>query len=178
MSNATPRSVGIKWGLYLGAASALYGLILIFSKLYMNQALGYVSYALSITGVVLALREFKGLNGGFMSLGQGFRTGLTTSVVAGVISSVVSSLYYLINPALKTEILDYAAAEMEKNPQMTPEAMEMGLGWAEKMMEPYIAIPFGILGSLIGGALISVIVAAIMKKDGAPTSGIEDIGQN
>ncbi|TAE52866.1 MAG: DUF4199 domain-containing protein [Bacteroidetes bacterium] len=176
MSNATPRSVGIKWGLYLGAASALFGIIITVAKLYTNQAISFVAILISIVGVVLALREYKASNGGFMSLGQGFQTGLAASVIAGIISSVVSALHYMIVPDLKDEVLNVTIAELEKNPQMTQDIIDQTVKISETMMQPFVSIPVGILGSLLMGALISVIVAAIMKKDGAPAAGIEDIG--
>lgn len=174
-------SIGLRWGLILGVASAAYSVVLDLTGQIGNQVLGYVGMLFTLGAVILAIRQFKRLNLGFVTLGQGFRTGFFTAVIGGTISSVLGAIYLLVDPGVKTRLFEATRLALEEqaanNPQITDEFIEMQMGIMENMMAPYISIPLGILGSAFLGAIIAVIVAAIMRKDGQPAeSDIETIG--
>jgi hypothetical protein len=62
--------IALRYGLIAGALVVIYSLILQFTELYMSKVLSYVNYAFVIVAIVLAYREFKSQNQGFMSYTQ------------------------------------------------------------------------------------------------------------
>ncbi len=156
----------VKYGLILALVSFGYSLILQYAGLMQNQALGYLSFAINIAFIVLAMREYKGLNNGFMSFGKGFKLGFLLSVVAGVLSSAATAAYiaFVDDSAIKIA-MDTMREQFESNPQMTEEAIEMAMNMSSWAMTPAGLFLFGTLGGVIGGLIISLILSAIMKKD-------------
>lgn len=166
MDNLSVRPTAGKYGLILGLASIAYSMILWTTGMFTNQALGWVSYLISIAVIVLALREYRSLNGGFMSFGQGVGLGVLVALIGGVISSIWSYVYLsFIDPGMVDTIRDMAMQQLYDNPQMTEEAIEMAEPWIERTTSPLFLLLMGIFGSVIGGLIIALIASAIMRKD-------------
>ncbi|MEZ4824810.1 MAG: DUF4199 domain-containing protein [Bacteroidia bacterium] len=165
------RPTALKYGPIIGVATAAYGIMLIATNLFTNSALSFVSWIISIGGLVLAFREYKSLNQGFMPFNTGFKLGFLTSFIASVVSVIISQVYTsLIAPESVEKVLDYTRMQLEENPAMTEEVIDMTMSWTSKMMEPFIAIPVGLVTGAIGAAIMAVILAAIMKKE--PTTNV------
>ena len=160
------RPTALKYGLYTGLAVAAYSILLYSTNLINNSFLPMLTYVLSIGGVVLAMREYKGQNQGFMPFNKGFGLGFLTSFVGSIVSIIISTVYTsFINTNAIPSILDYQRMKLEENPQMTEEMIDMAMGMTEKMIHPPLSLLVGLVGGAIGAALIGVILAAIMKKD-------------
>lgn len=175
MATVSIRPTAVKYGLILGGILAVYSVVLGMTGNTSNQTLGYLSYAIGIAGVALACLEFRKLQG-YMTFGQGFQTGFLTFLIASLISSAVGAVHMAIDPAIGEEALEMARQQMESDPRVTPEALEMGMGWAKTMMQPGMIFVFGLVGGAIGGALIGLITAAILKRDPAPGADMDEIG--
>lgn len=174
--NTPTRPTALKYGLILGIASSIYSIFLYFANLSTSTGFAYLSFGITIGVVVLAIREYLSLNGGFMSLKEGFRVGFVTSLIGGVISSVVSVVYTMIDKQAIAQVLDETRMKLEENPQMTDEIIEMSMSWTESLMKPFPMLMIGIISSAIGGAILSLIIAAIMKKDDPGYNSIDEMG--
>lgn len=127
----------------------------------------FFSLLLSVGILVLAYKQFKNANEGFMSLGEAIKTGLGISVIAGVVSVIYQVIYQkFIDPGYLDRLLAFQKEQMiESNPDMTQEQMNMALGMAEKFSGLGFSIAIILISSLFFGLILSLIVGAIMKKD-------------
>jgi len=69
--------------------------------------------------------------------------------------------------------VDIARADMEKNPDLTSEQMDMGINFTRKFFLP-LAIAAALFGTAIWGAIASLIGAALAKKN--PSTPFENAG--
>lgn len=157
-------SVAIKYGLIGAAVSVLYTAILLISGIEISGWFGLPSYIILIAFMVLAMKEYKSGNSGFMSYGQGLGIGTLVSLVSGVIGGVFMFVY--------TSFIDtnYAANMAEKQRigleerGMSDEQIEQAIAMTESFSSPALMIVWSIVGSVILGFILSLIVAAVMKN--------------
>lgn len=180
------KKTGVKWGLIYAGFSIAFSLV---SLQFLNPAepgalsyaVSFVSFIVMIVAAVLCMKEYKRLNHDSMTLGQGFKTGLLMFAISGLVGSIFNFVYYKwIDPGLSDRMIQAQLSQMENNPGMNEEAMEFMEGFLEFFLSPGSLLIFGIITSLAMGALVSVIVAAILKKDSAvgfQENVIDEIGQ-
>ena len=168
-----PTKVATKWALI----NALAAIIIIYAMYFLNvpikSPIQYVSYVFFIAFLFLSQKEFKDQLGGFITFGQAFSTGFRYAVFTGLLTAVFIYLYYaILNPEAYEKILEITQTSMEE--QNSPSSQ------IEKTMDimhtwgPLISA-FGIaVGSAIMGAIVSLITAAIIKKERSPF----DIAEN
>ena len=118
-----------------------------------------LNLAAMIGFIVYGIKTYKADNGGYLSLGEGLKTGLAIALVAGLIGSIFSYLFVtVIEPDFAMNMLEATRVKMiDQNPNMTQEQMDMALGMTEKMMSPGILVAFSIIGSLFIGFIVSLI---------------------
>lgn len=158
---------GMTYGLYLGVISVVFTLIAYFAGMVGEDFVGWISFAISIAFVCWAMINFRDKqNGGYLAYGQGVGLGFMTFFIAGIISATFSYvLYQFIDPGLVEQLVQKSLEEaVQKNPQI-----ESNLEMAEKSIRwfvnpPVLAIMLVVL-SAIGGIIISLILAAIFKKE-------------
>ncbi|MCU0450394.1 MAG: DUF4199 domain-containing protein [Bernardetiaceae bacterium] len=160
----TPRQVGVKWGLIMGLAGAVFTAVLYSFKL-QNNPVQYLAFLITFGGLVLACREFKAGNDGTMTLGQGFMTGFLACVVSSVISAIFFVVWFqIVDPAFVDVIKEQTQAEMEKQ-GMADEQIEQTMGMMGFMFNPWFYVVVALVTGPMFGAIAALIVAAIMKKE-------------
>ena len=97
--------VALKYGLLVAVVTMVYSTILYVAGLGSNRMLASLSYVFMIVAIVLAMKEFREKNGGFISYGEGLGLGSLTSAVLGLLSSAFTIFY---DPVYR---LQYAHAE-------------------------------------------------------------------
>jgi Protein of unknown function (DUF4199) len=161
----TTTRTALKYGLIFGVVYMIYTTILYTTGQAANSALGWVSFAISIVGMVLAMREFRAENGGFMSYSQGLGIGTMMSAVSGFISGTYSFIYNeFIDPSLRQQILDKVRTDMEDK-GMDDAQIDQAMAMSEKFSTPGISFALAIVAAIIIGFIISLVVSAIMKKE-------------
>ena len=109
----------------------------------------------SIIIMVLAIREKRALQNGRITFGNAFLCGLGVSVVVAVLSLLVQTIFFrVINPNFFASMIKYTT----ENGQATLEAAQANFNFNNYLM-------LGALGSIIMGAITSLIIAAVIKKD-------------
>jgi len=167
----TRSSVVYKFGLIIGLVAIIYSILLYLLDLSMNKALGYVNYVFLIGGIVWGLKTYRdqGLNG-FISFGKAFTTGFYISVVAGVISAIWAFIFFkFINPEFVEIILQETETQMMEQGQ-SEEVIEQTLKYTRMFMKPSLMAFWSFLFNIIGGAILSLIIGAIMRKDPPATN--------
>lgn len=166
MENQTTTSrTALKWGVIIGIVNILYSTATMVSGQIGNQALGYIVYLIIGVGIYFALNDFKKENFGFISFGQGLGLGTMMSAIVGIISSFYSFAYMkFIDSSIPDSILKNAEREMEKK-GLPDDQIEQAMEYSKMFMSPGFMFVVGVFFMIILGFVLSLIIAAIMKKD-------------
>ena len=163
----SPARTALKWGVILGIALIVYSLALYLTDSVGNSSLGFISFALSIAGLVLAMRDYRTLNGGYMSYGEGLSVGTLTSAVSGLLSSVFSVFYTtVIDTGAMARMVERTREQLEDS-GTSDDVIEQQLSIIEMFQSPGLSFAFGVIGSVIFGLLLSLVVSAIMRRNRA-----------
>lgn len=157
-------SVAIKYGLLTALAGVVYSLIMMVSDLGDNRLVSSLAYLILIGGIVLAMKQYKDINYGYMSYGQGLGIGSIVSVLFGLLTGIFTWIY--------TEFVDteYMGRMMEKQREqmiqqgLSDEQIDAGMKMAENFQGPVTMILGAAVITLIFGFILSLIISAIMKN--------------
>ena len=156
-----------------------YGLILGFIGILMNVALyalgktyephwsqAVIGFAIMIAVIILAIKKYKDLNGGYLSLGDALKIGLGIALISGIISVIYSLIFTnFIEPEYYNRMAEIQQQKiLEKYPEISDEQLEASMEMGKKFSGPVITSAFALIGSLFFGFIISLIGGAIMKK--------------
>lgn len=158
---------GMTYGVYLGLISVVLTLIVYILGLVGESYVTWVSLAISIAFVSWVMINFRDKqNGGFMAYKQGVGVGFMTFLIGGIISSIFTFvLFKFIDPGLVEQIVQKSLDEaIQKNPEIEGN-MEMVEKWTRMFVNPPAMAIMGVVSSAIGGIIISLILAAIFKKE-------------
>ena len=168
MEKKSSTSVALTNGLYIGIALILYSLVLFVMDVGREHWLQYLSFAIMIIGVFLAMKNFKEkYNEGFLSYGQAFGNGFLTLLFGGILVAVYTFVFFqFIAPDEVGKMLEIAEERIwDTNPNMSDAEFDMAMRWTTMMMKPWMMAIWGLLGQVIGGLIISAIVAIFVKKE-------------
>lgn len=172
----SPVNTAMKWGLILGLVGLITTLALYLTGNYTldrntpnmyAKGANYLSIAVMIFCVLKAQQDHRDKDlGGFMSYGRGLGTGTLVGLFSGILVGLFTFvLIKFIQPDLVDQTLQIAEEQMrEKNPNMTDEQIEMGLGIARKFTSPVAMAFFGLLGQVFLAFVISLLIAAFISK--------------
>lgn len=157
-------SVALKYGLLFGLIGVVYQVIVMVTDLGDNRWLSSLAYIILIAGIVLAMKNYKEQNFGYMSYGQGLGIGTLLAAVFGFMTGLFTWIY--------TEFIDteYMARMMEKQrvqmleQGLSDEQVDAGMAMAENFQGPLTMVVGGTVITLIFGFIFSLVISAIMKN--------------
>lgn len=169
---ASVFSNGVKYGLYTGAATVLLMLLFYAIDLGRENYVQWIGTIVLIAGIVMGTINYRDkLNGGYISYGNAFLTGLYVTVVTAVITVIYSIIYVeYLDPGAMQYYMEMAEQKMVDK-GLSDEMIDQQMAMAEKFATPTFRIVVGLLASTIIGAVISLITAAIFKKNDDSFSG-------
>jgi hypothetical protein len=156
-------------GLILGLLGVVYTLVLWFLDLTFNKNLGYIFILVEVVILFFLVKSYRdNYMHGMITYGQALGAGVIIFLYATIISSIFSYLLYaVIDPGLMAKGL--AAQEQGfLDRGMTQEQVDAALKVAAKMMKPAISMPIGLVVNMFFGLIVSLIVAAFVRKEGNP----------
>jgi uncharacterized integral membrane protein len=158
--------VAIKYGLIIGLVSAIFIFINFLAGTFELMWVGLtVALIISIGGMVMAHREYKRLNGGYMSYGQGLMIGTVASVIAGVIGGLASYAYIeFVDPGILETMKEMQISMMEKF-GMPEDQMDEAIARVNKDTTATKQLTQSLWNGLIGGFILSLIVSAFTKRN-------------
>lgn len=165
-NSSSVKAVAFPYGLLLALYSILVlVLIYVFNVQRDNWVVAIFNAAVTITFFVVALKQFKKNNAGYISLTQALKVGLAVAVVSGFIVAVYSYLHYsFVYPEFSEMIYDEALLKMEE--QNLPEAQrDKALEITSFTTSPLFFATMTLVSSLFFGFLISLITGLILKKE-------------
>ncbi len=170
-------STTVKWGLITGMVSVFFGLIsnmLGLSEQGEFSGMSWLMLVLSLGGtfytIYLGIKETKEEKfGGYLTVGQGFKTGMGIALIASVIGFAFSLIYLnLIDPGMVGRIADIQEQQLEQK-GMSEEQLEAARSMSGMFMNAWFFSLMGIVFSLFWGLIQSLIAASILKKEAPPT---------
>ncbi len=156
----------LKWGAIIGAISIALSFILFLTNQMENRLLPWLITAITIVIYYLQVKNYrdKELNG-FMNFNSAFGLCFQMSIFSGILNIIYAMLFrYVISPNTFTILMDHEKQKMyEKG--LTEDQVDTAMKYANMFQTPIVLLIMMIVGTLIMGAIISLIVAAICKKE-------------
>jgi hypothetical protein len=166
MEKPSTARVALKWGIISAIISVVFTIIMynldLWKMVWVSIATGLL---ITILILVLACKEFRTLNNGFMTFGEGLGLSMLIIAVSGLISNAFNQLYVnVIDTGIKDQIADFQE-EMYIKQGLSQERIDMAMQQTERFNNPSMQFLFSMLGTLLFGFIISLIIAAVMKKN-------------
>ena len=160
----------VKYGLMYGLLPAV--VMLIIYGLGMNRDMEVQSYTRWISIAIYCAVIFIGIRaerddvlGGFIKFGKAYSTGFKMVMIGSVIGIAMTYLYFgVIDPGYREFLILQQEQELLDR-DMSPEQIDAALPQLEKFMTIPMMLMFGLISSLLLGAVITLISAAILKKE-------------
>lgn len=156
----------IKFGVIGGLAGVIISLIFYFTDLQFESWSKWVSTLVMVIAIILGIKSIADDNKGkLIPFGTLFKAGMIITIIIAVISIIYFLIYTnFIETDFIDKILDVSRKQMAEK-GLSEEQIETALNMSKSFMSPGMMIVFSLLGSLIFGALTSVVGAAIFKNE-------------
>jgi len=168
-NTASTKQIMLNYGLILGFLSILFNVLnYAFGDAYKPhwsvQVAGVIT---SVAFIVLGLKKVKENNGGYLTLGQSFKTGIGIMLVAGVIGLIYTYIFMnFIEPNFMSNMIELQQQKMlELNPNLSDEQIEAAMNMSKKFSGFGVIALGGLLWSVFLGFVLSLITGLIMRKD-------------
>ncbi|KAA6440604.1 DUF4199 domain-containing protein [Dyadobacter flavalbus] len=162
---ASTARVALKYGVLTSVIIMVYTTIINVSGLSQNQYLTSLTFIFMIVAIVLAMKDYREQNKGFMSYGEGLGLGTLVSAVMGLLSSAFNMFYMqFIDNTLLTQGMNKVREDMEKR-GMDDSQIDQAMELSQRFMSPGIIFFMGVLGSVLMGLVVSLIIAAILRRE-------------
>jgi hypothetical protein len=160
-------SYAIKWALLLSLLQIVYSLIVYLMGQSLNPYVGWLQYVVISAVVIYSTLNFRNKEmGGVLSFGQGFSVSFQVILFAGIVSAIYYVFIFMqfIYPGLVEDTIKIAQQKwIDKG--MTDDQIEAAIKYTKMFMKPGLMFVFAIFGSAFVGAILSLIIAAICKKE-------------
>ena len=157
---------GLIWGLILAFAGIIYNVLLYMLDLNLNQALGFGGMVISLVVMIFGIRSFRdNVRDGILPFGTAFGFLMIIMIVSAIIGNIYAYLLWtVIDPDILTKMMDM---QMEKmmDKGIPEEALDQAMKVTAKFMKPGVMLAMGTATQLFFGTIISLIIAAIFKKE-------------
>lgn len=158
--------IALKWGVIGGLASIILTTVLYMTDLWKSQAVSsLIPILIMALFLFLATKEYKDENGGFLSFGEGLGIGTLTGAIYALLGNLYSQLYQkVIDPGFMDKIKDFQYEKMEEQ-GLSDQQIEQAMEITSKFTSGGMAFVFGLLFSIFFAFILSLIIAAILKKN-------------
>jgi hypothetical protein len=159
--------IALTYGLILGAISVIFMLMLYSLDMHYQggpMVMG-VSIVITIAVIVIGMIQFKKANNGFISFGQGLKVGVGIGLIGGIIGIIFNQVMSgLIDPQMMEKAMEYQRGMLLETTKMTPEQVDTQMEMAKKFSTPSMQVVFGLVYSVVGSFLYSLIPALLLKR--------------
>jgi hypothetical protein len=167
MENTKPSStnLAIKWSVLYLIASAVITFAVQLMNMDINSPVKYLSYLIFIAFLLLTQKEYRDKLGGFITFGDAFTSGFVYSIFSGILSAIFVYVYLaFINPGALTQAAEAARAQLEAKGQLSSDQIDTAVNITVKYGAIFGSVG-GLIGSIVLGAIVALIGAAIFKKE-------------
>jgi len=165
----SPVEIAIKWG----AIYAITSVVIIYIFQYLNvdpdSQLKWVGLLPFVAFTFLAQKEFKDANGGFITFGEGFKVGFLVAILSSIVIAIFTYFYYsMLSPEMLDKLLASSEAKLAAKGNMSQDQIDQGMVFVRKFVTPPMLAISVVIFTAISGAIVSLIGAAIFKKERSP----------
>ncbi len=156
-------------GMILALVCIVYTLFLYFFDLLFNQTLGYLFMLVQIILVFLLVKSYRdNFLKGYITYGQAVGAGVIIALYSALAMAVFGYLLYtVIDPGLTAKKLAFVEEMMLKK-GIAQATVDTAMKMQEKLQTPLISSLLGIFTGVLGGTILSLIIAIFVKKEGNP----------
>jgi Protein of unknown function (DUF4199) len=131
----------------------------------LNNYADYVTFLILAIGIyILVFHKREKENGGVISFKQAFQGGMSVSFVAALLIGAFLMLYVeSINPNYVNDAIKQAT-DYYKSQSLTQQQIDNNLQGIKAWYSPFGQFTYGIGTTMLAGLLISLVVAAVMKR--------------
>ena len=143
----------------------VFNLVLYITDQLTNKNMNWVSSGLLMIVVIWVCIYYAKQMNGDVTFGNVFSHGFKVTAGIAAIMSVYSFIAFkFIHPEVIEKSVDLARVEMEKNPTLTSEQIDMGINFTRKFFMP-IVLASALFGTAFVGLIGSLLGAAFAKKN-------------
>jgi hypothetical protein len=159
----------MNYGLITGLIIVAYSLLIYIIGQSLNQALSYVTFIILAACIYLFTKQYRDKeNDGFLPYGKGFNVGLLTGLFAGILLAFFTYIEItLIDPTIIDKQLDLMQQKLLQK-GMPEDQVEQMMEMSKKYTTPGKMFFSSIVSFTFWSALISLITAALLKKEPSP----------
>jgi hypothetical protein len=164
MEKPSTARIALKWGLIIGIVLIIFSTVSFMTELWKQGWASWLPYLFILGGIIMALKEFKEANAGFLNFGQALGLGTLKSAVTGLIAALFSTIYTsFIDTTAMEKIMNFQKEKMSEQ-GLSDEQIEQAMEMTSKFMTPSMMFIVGIVMYIIAGFFFSLIAGAIMQK--------------
>ena len=157
--------IALKWGLIGGLASIIISTGMYMTELWKSPLASIIPVGVLILFLFLAIKEYKGENHGFLTIGEGIGVGTLAAAIQGIISALYSQVYMkFIDANFMEKMKEFQYDKMEEQ-GLPEEQIEMAIKISDKFMSPGVQFATAVIFSVLIGLVISLIISAVLKKN-------------
>ena len=161
----------IKWSLFYIIVSIILTYVYQLINIDPNSGIKYVSLLPYVGFMFLCQKEYKDQLGGYLTFGQGFLAGFKYTVITAILATLFIYIYWtILSPQVFQQIMDASKAKMEAKGTMTEDQINMAMSFTTVGFMTIMILIF----SLITGTIISLIGAAIFRKQPPMFAAVSD----
>ena len=163
-----PIDVAKKYGLIYALVSVVINII----PLIVENTDQGISFLITLLNVVVAMvffilagREFKRNNGGYMTFGEAFRINMTAVTIMAVCRAGMTYLYIKVIDTTYSERIMTVMEDTWETQGMNEAQIDQAKSWASLFVNPEAMLFMALLVPILGGLIWGAIAAAIVKND-------------
>jgi len=157
------KNVVLKNGLLLSGATIAYTFLISAFGFGADRLVSSIGYIFIPIILYMAIKQNQIIKDNY-SFGSSFGTGFKTTLIASIIIPIFTYIYLTY---IDSETLEFIIAKAEDElyaQNLSDDQIEMALEWQKKILQPFAMAIFNVFNYLLTGTLISLIIAAIVKK--------------
>ncbi len=167
--NKTTFQYALNFGIALGLTLSLIELLAFLLGMLDHWLMGFINIALVVSMISIALRKYRDqINNGFLPFGKAFLTGLFICLISGAIWSVYRMIEYSLAPTIIEDILIQIEEKLLESSISEDQIESMMKIYSMLYTAPFLAISTFIFNMGFGGSILSLIMAAIFKREQNP----------
>jgi hypothetical protein len=156
-------------GIILGLIGIVYSLIMYFLDIYLNNIQGYIFILVQIVILYFLVKLYRdNFMHGMITFGQALGAGV---VICLYYSIIIAIFTYILYAFIDTNLIDKMLAMAEEkllDRGLSQSQIDAGMSVQSKIMKPGFIAPMSIFGNMFQGLIMSLIVAAFVRKEGNP----------
>ncbi len=155
------------YGFIIGLILVVINAVMVVTKMNLNpkmQWIGFVGYAFFLGGLIMNASAFSKANDTDITFGQAFGSCFKASAIVAIVLTAWVLLSIFIFPNMIPDMLEMARTKMAEGGKLSEEQIEMAMSYTRKSFK-LLMIAGTVFGTLIMGAIFSLIAAAVAKKN-------------